>query len=61
MLFYLDSHLSITRVGVVATPIVGDIFEEILTLLNVKKDCKNQIEKNIDDLFIILVYQTKIS
>ena len=33
--------------GVVAAPMVGDIFEQILPLLNVKKDYKNQIEKEL--------------
>ena len=33
--------------GVVAAPIVGEIFEQILPLLNVKKDYKNQIEKEL--------------
>ena len=31
--------------GVVDAPMVGDIFEQILPLLGVKKDNKNQIEK----------------
>ena len=33
--------------GVVAAPMVGDIFEQILPLLNVKKDYKNQIDKEL--------------
>ena len=33
--------------GVVAAPMVGEIFEQILPLLNVKKDYKNQIEKEL--------------
>ena len=33
--------------GVVAAPMVGEIFEQILSLLNVKKDYKNQIEKEL--------------
>ena len=33
--------------GVVAAPMVGDIFEQILPLLNVKKDYRNQIEKEL--------------
>ena len=33
--------------GVVAAPMVGDIFEQILPILGVKKDYKNQIEKEL--------------
>ena len=33
--------------GVVAAPMVGDIFEQILPILDVKKDYKNQIEKEL--------------
>ena len=33
--------------GVVAEPMVGEIFEQIVPLLNVKKDYKNQIEKEL--------------
>ena len=33
--------------GVVAAPMVGEIFEQILPLLNVKKDYKNQIDKEL--------------
>ena len=33
--------------GVVAPPMVGEIFEQILPVLNVKKDYKNQIEKEL--------------
>ena len=33
--------------GVVAAPMVGEIFEQILPLLDVKKDYKNQIEKEL--------------
>ena len=33
--------------GVVAAPMVGEIFEQILPLLKVKKDYKNQIEKEL--------------
>ena len=33
--------------GVVAAPMVGNIFEQILPLLNVEKDYKNQIEKEL--------------
>ena len=36
-----------THGGVVAAPMVGEIFEQILSLLNVKKDYKNQIEKEL--------------
>ena len=31
----------------VAAPMVGDIFEQILPILDVKKDYKNQIEKEL--------------
>ena len=40
-------YLSTTRGGVVAAPMVGEIFEQILPLLNVEKDYKNQIEKEL--------------
>ena len=33
--------------GVVAAPMVGNIFEQILPILNVEKDYKNQIEKEL--------------
>ena len=33
--------------GVVAASIVGDMFEQILPLLGIKKDYKNQIEKEL--------------
>ena len=33
--------------GVVAAPMVGEIFKQILPLLNIKKDYKNQIEKEL--------------
>ena len=33
--------------GVVAAPMVGDVFEQILPLLGVQKDYKNQIEKEL--------------
>ena len=33
--------------GVVAAPMVGEIFEQILPILGVKKDYKNQIEKEL--------------
>jgi stage V sporulation protein D (sporulation-specific penicillin-binding protein) len=33
--------------GVLAAPMVGDIVEQILPLLNVKKDYKNKIEKEL--------------
>ena len=33
--------------GVVAAPMVGDIFEQILPILGVKKDYENQIEKEL--------------
>ena len=33
--------------GVVAAPMVGDIFEQTLTILNVIKDYKNQIKKEL--------------
>lgn len=33
--------------GVVAAPMVGDIFEQILPILNVKRDYQNQIEKEL--------------
>ena len=40
-------YLSTTRGGVVAAPMVGEIFEQILPILGVKKDYKNQIEKEL--------------
>ena len=33
--------------GVVAAPMVGSIFEQILPILNVEKDYKNQIDKEL--------------
>ena len=43
---HLGASIS-TPGGVVAAPMVGEIFEQILPLLNVKKDYKNQIEKEL--------------
>ena len=36
--------------GVVAALMVGDIFEQILPILGVKKDYKIQLRKNLDGL-----------
>ena len=41
--------------GVVAASMVGDVFEQILPLLNVKKDYKNQIECELRWLLILLI------
>ena len=42
----MESTIS-TWGGVVAAPMVGEIFEQILPLLNVKKDYKNQNQKEL--------------
>jgi hypothetical protein len=46
-----------TRGGVVVAPMVGEIFEQILPILDVKKDYKNQIEKELT-WFIDTPYHT---
>ena len=42
-----DPKNTIQYGGVVAAPMVGEIFEQILPILNVEKDYKNQIDKEL--------------